>query len=339
MVWQFVPFPYSTPKRQHRWWQALLLAIVVAMGIVACHSDSLPPERNESFISDNVDSLELTHTVNHALGSTKVPTNPKQIVALDFYAIESLLAMDIEPQGVIPPDSKPHLQKPLQDIPKVGLPINVEKVLQLQPDLILGSTYSEDIYDQLSQIAPTILAEYDGSDSWKEIHQTVGEAVNQREKAEQVLADYRSRLERLREKLGNRADTIEISVIRIYPDRISLIQKGSFSGSILEDANLPRPPSQRSSEVGRHISKEQLSLADGDVIFVWNHTNTEQERRKTKSVIQELQVDPLWSKLEAVQQGKVYQVNGGHWIGSGPIAANLVIDDLFRYLLEEESSS
>ncbi|NEO28846.1 MAG: iron-siderophore ABC transporter substrate-binding protein, partial [Kamptonema sp. SIO4C4] len=214
-----------------------------------------------------------------------------------------------------------------------------EKVLKMQPDLILGSTYSEDIYDQLSQIAPTVLAKYDGSDSWKAIHQTVGEAVNQTEKTEQILDDYWSRLEMLREKLGDRADTIEISVVRIYPDRISLIQKGSFSGSILEDVQLSRPPSQRGNEVGRNISKEQLPLADGDVIFVWTHTNTEQERRKTKSVIQKLQTDPLWSQLEAVQQEKVYHVNGSYWIGSGPIAANLVIDDLFRYLVEEEESS
>jgi len=327
----------TTSKGQPRWWRTSLLAMVVAMGIVACNTHSSPPENNKPFISDNVNSSELTRTVNHALGTTKVPTNPKRIVGLSFYTIESLLAMEIEPQGVIPPESKPHLQKALQEIAKVGLPTNIEKVLRLKPDLILGSTYSEDIYDQLSQIAPTVLAEYDGSDSWKAIHQTVGEATNQREKAEQVLANYRSRLETLREKLENRADTIEISVIRIYPDRISLIQKGSFSGSILEDANLSRPPSQRGKEVGRKISKEQLSLADGDVIFVWTHTNTERERRKTKSILKELQSDPLWSKLEAVQQGNVYPVNGSHWIGSGPIAANLVIDDLFRYLVEEDS--
>ncbi|NEO27052.1 MAG: ABC transporter substrate-binding protein, partial [Kamptonema sp. SIO4C4] len=172
MFWQFVSFPSIKPKRQHRWWQALLLATVVAIGIVACHTNSSPPESKESFLSDNVNSSELTHTVNHALGTTKVPTNPKRIVALSFYAIESLLAMEIDPQGVIPPDSKPHLQQALQEIPKVGLPTNLEKVLKLQPDLILGSTYSEDIYDQLSQIAPTVLAKYDGSDSWKAIHQT-----------------------------------------------------------------------------------------------------------------------------------------------------------------------
>jgi len=52
--------------------------------------------------------------------------------------------------------------------------------------------------------------------------------------------------------------------------------------------------------------------------------------------MEKLEGDPLWSQLEAVQQGNIYQVNGSYWIGTGPIAANLVIDDLFRYLVEEK---
>ncbi|PSB23096.1 iron-siderophore ABC transporter substrate-binding protein, partial [filamentous cyanobacterium CCP2] len=46
---------------------------------------------------------------------------------------------------------------------------------------------------------------------------------------------------------------------------------------------------------------------------------------------------PLWSTLSAVQQGRVYEVPG-YWIGDGPIAANAVIDDLFKYLVETPQS-
>ncbi|MDJ0593425.1 MAG: hypothetical protein QNJ72_26140 [Pleurocapsa sp. MO_226.B13] len=50
--------------------------------------------------------------------------------------------------------------------------------------------------------------------------------------------------------------------------------------------------------------------------------------------MKQLKADPLWSKLNAVQQGKVYDVPS-YWIGMGPIAANLVLDDLFKYLVEK----
>ncbi|UKO96864.1 hypothetical protein [Nostoc sp. UHCC 0870] len=43
---------------------------------------------------------------------------------------------------------------------------------------------------------------------------------------------------------------------------------------------------------------------------------------------------PLWKQLNAVQAGKVYKVENSYWGGSGYIAANLVLDDLFKYLVK-----
>jgi iron complex transport system substrate-binding protein len=42
----------------------------------------------------------------------------------------------------------------------------------------------------------------------------------------------------------------------------------------------------------------------------------------------------LWQQLNAVKQGKVYQVPD-YWIGYGPLAANAVIDDLYKYILDK----
>jgi ABC-type Fe3+-hydroxamate transport system substrate-binding protein len=46
-----------------------------------------------------------------------------------------------------------------------------------------------------------------------------------------------------------------------------------------------------------------------------------------------LKADPLWSRLKAVQQNHVYEVPG-YWIGFEPIAANAVVNDLFKYLVD-----
>ncbi|MEH2076321.1 MAG: hypothetical protein V7K57_18310 [Nostoc sp.] len=40
---------------------------------------------------------------------------------------------------------------------------------------------------------------------------------------------------------------------------------------------------------------------------------------------------PIWSKLKAVQNKQVYNVN---WNVGGPIGANRIIDDLFKYLVK-----
>lgn len=83
------------------------------------------------------------------------------------------------------------------------------------------------------------------------------------------------------------------------------------------------------------ISKEQLYIADADAIFVWSpaSSNSEEAIKEAQNRLKQLKADPLWSKLYAVQQNKLYAVPG-YWLGMGPISANLVLDDLFKYLVE-----
>mgnify|MGYP006286049541 CR=1 FL=1 len=314
----------------HRPLQFSVIFLLVVGLAVAC-GGSKGSQSSPSFASENVPPpSQLTRTVEHGMGTTKVPETPQRIVTVESFTTESLLAIDLLPMGTVTPPPA-YLEHQLEETESIGSPRpDLEQVLALQPDLILGTTYREEIYDQASQIAPTVLFELETSADWKEVFASVGKAVNRSQAVEQAMQDYRDRLETFKEKIGNPSN-LEVSVVRVYPDRFDLYQQNIFAGTILEDAGLSRPPSQQGNQPIESISKEQLQLADGDVIFVWTYGED------SEAAMEKLQADPLWSQLDAVQQGKVYQVNGGHWIGSGPIAANLVIDDLFRYLVEEES--
>jgi iron complex transport system substrate-binding protein len=326
-------FQKLIPKR-HRRWKLLALAVLSAGLVAACNGAS--SDGSAQYTSANVHPDQLTHTVEHAMGKTQVPKNPQRIVTLGNFTTESLLAIDLHPIGTLTPQSS-YLKKRLQDTKSIGYPRpDLERVLALQPDLILGTTYLEEIYAQASQIAPTVLFEFQTSANWKEIFASVGKAVRRSEKVNAVMKAYRDRLATFQEKMGD-PNNLEVSVVRIYPDRLELYQQNTFPGTILADAGLSRPPSQRGERFSKSISKEQLQLADGDVIFVWTNENNFQNEREAQMAIEQLQDDRLWSKLEAVQQDQIYAVNGNYWIGSGPIAANLVVDDLFRYLVEEES--
>ena len=307
--------------------QPWLILCCLLLGLLSGCKDN---PTSTSFTSENVPPpSQLTRTVEHGMGKTKVPETPQRIVTVESFTTESLLAIDLFPIGTVTPRPS-YLEKRLQQAESIGSPRpDLERVLALQPDLILGTTYREEIYSQASQIAPTVLFELESSADWKQVFASVGKAVNRSEAVEQVMKDYRNRLERFKEKMSNPGD-LEVSVVRVYPDHFDLYLSKTFAGTILEDAGLSRPLSQSSDDFIQSISKEQLQLADGDVIFVWTYGED------SETVMEKLKADPLWLKLEAVQQGKVYQVNGNHWIGSGPIAANLVIDDLFRYLVEEK---
>jgi iron complex transport system substrate-binding protein len=52
-----------------------------------------------------------------------------------------------------------------------------------------------------------------------------------------------------------------------------------------------------------------------------------------RGVFESFKKRPLWKKLKAVQQGRIYLVNGYVWTGSSYLAANAVINDLYKYLI------
>jgi len=319
------------PVRLRRLLRLCLLGVLAIALTLAC---SRSPQVNSA-------SGE-TRMVEHAMGTTAVPQSPQRVVSLNW--LDQVLALGVKPIGSTH-NVEAYLQDQLTGIENIGSSEapNLEKITLLKPDLILGrQEYHKDLYGRLNQIAPTVLEGFSGGGEWKEILQLYGEAVGKPEVADQVLQDYDNRITQLREQLGDRLQTLKVSVVRIRPDGIALYLKSSFAGTILEDVGLSRPPSQDQelSSQGWNqitISKERLQDADGDVIFLWAFGDTAQAQQRAQAKLAELQADPLWSQLEAVKQGKVYEVPD-YWIGGGPIAANRVLDDLFKYLVPGTAS-
>lgn len=67
----------------------------------------------------------------------------------------------------------------------------------------------------------------------------------------------------------------------------------------------------------------------GDAVFVTVYGPEDETTR------QKITSDPLWQELEAVQQGRVYEVSDDLWmLGIGYTAANGVIGDLTHHLVE-----
>lgn len=268
-----------------------------------------------------------------------MPFNPRRVITLDSLSLESAIALGIQPIATVDVDlTSPQLKRQASKIPSVGSngEPNLEKILALKPDLILGADYLTSIYRQASQIAPTVFTKFNHSGDWKEMFTFVSAALGRSQQAEKVMADYYQRLNDFKAQMGDRLKT-KVSIVYLYAEMITVYTTVGFNGSILKDAGLARPVSQDLdleatqqkglSPIQYKISNELFDAADGDIMFVIVTPN-DPKIGKTRD---RLMSDPLWSKLKAVQQGKVYEVLD-YWIGSGPLAANAVIDDLFKYV-------
>lgn len=278
--------------------------------------------------------------IQHSAGETCVPLNPQRVVTLDPMSLESAIALGIQPIAAVNVDlTSPQLKQQASKILSVGSngEPNLEKILALKPDLILGADYLSSIYREASHIAPTVLTNLNHSGEWKDEFAFVAATLGRSQQAEKAMADYYQRLKEFKAQMGDRLQTTKVSIVYLYAEMITVYTTVGFNGSILKDAGLARPVSQDLdleatqqkglSPIQYRISNELFDAADGDVIFMIV-TPSDSKIGKTRD---RLLSDPLWSKLKAVQQGKVYEVLD-YWIGSGLFAANAVIDDLFKYV-------
>jgi iron complex transport system substrate-binding protein len=279
-----------------------------------------------------------TRTVKHAMGETQVPLKPQRVVVLDSGELDAALALGVQPVGSFTlfegEDFLSYLQDNMQGVQPVGTigEPNLEAIAALKPDLILSNKVRhEAIYDKLSAIAPTVFAESVGA-VWKDNFKLYAEALGKQQEAEQVIANYEARLAEFKRRMGERLNT-QVSVLRVVDDGVRIMQKNMYIGVILADADLARPPMQNKDGRFEVVSFEKIPEMDGDVIFISAYG-------KNDAALQQLLAQPLWKANRAVAAGKVYQVNDDVWhTGLGFMAANLVIDDLEKYLLPTSASA
>jgi iron complex transport system substrate-binding protein len=287
--------------------------------------------------------ISACRIIKHVMGETCIPANPQRVVVLWIPTLANLLALGIKPIGITSYPAASGIQIPiyLQDkvagVEWVGdqNQPNLEKILRLQPDLILGIIINRKIYPQLSQIAPTVLFDWEGTSFWQKNFIDVANALGKTETADRLLKDYSQRLKKLEMALSDRNKQQKISFVHLCCDEIAVDAKNSFIGSILEAAELQRPPAQDIViPSGRiKLSSEELEKADGDILFV--ATFAENDRQ----IWNRLKQKPVWKKLRGIQQNRVYLVDYSVWRGGDILAANVVIDQLFKYLVLAEKQT
>jgi iron complex transport system substrate-binding protein len=319
----------------HRWGINLCLALVTLGLVAACQGETTVDQ------STAVDCRE----VEHAAGTTCVPETYERLVTLDGVTFEYAIAAGLSPIATAVSGLVDHMAEQVAQVENVGLTgePNLEQVLALKPDLIVGLDVNQAAYAQATQIAPTVMLGFEHSGQWKASFQQMAEALGRADAVRQTMADYDARMANFKAQMGARLNDLQVSVVRIYPETINLYLRDSFVGTVLQDAGLARPQAQDigadeatalfDNPIQTSISRELLGQADGDVIFLWTGENTAEAAATAQQKLEALRQDPLWQQLKAVQAGRVYTVPS-YWIGSGPIAANAVLDDLFKYLVE-----
>ncbi len=281
-----------------------------------------------------------TRTIKHVMGKTEVPESPTRIVSLDVGEItDCLVALGKDPLGSVTYPKSISGETPgypaalagetegIRSVGGSGEP-NLEKIASLEPDLILGFDYSGvgEIYEQLSEIAPTVVVKY--VRDWKAYFREVANVVGANEEASQVIADYDDRAAALQKEIGG----TQVSVVRPREDMLWLYGPPSIAGEVLADLGLEVQPVPEGRGITDDVkgaigemSLEYVPELTGEHIFVVTY-NLEDVS------FEELVSRPLWQRHPAVRKGNIHPVQGIAWTNHGPLGANLMIDEVEKAL-------
>jgi iron complex transport system substrate-binding protein len=325
----------------------LLCLISLVIFLVTCsHWQPLLVKPADMPSKSSAPSPTPCRPVHHALGETCVPLHPKRIATLSDVDLTSVLALGLQPIATVfythPNDVPSYLQGKLDQVNTLGIndQPSIERMLKLKPDLVLGLEYNaEPIYALLSRIAPTVAGSWQGTSSWRDHFNFVAEVLGKTVEAKQAWARYYQRVQTLQAALGMDATTperhqrpLQVSVFHICCGSLHVDTKNSFNGSILADIGFLRPKDQDVIVEGgvEFISEELIPEIDADVLFI----PTDSQDKDSNDKLTQLMQNPLWQQLEAVRKGKVYLVDYHVWRSANLFAANGVIDDLFKYLVD-----
>ncbi|MEM9519325.1 MAG: ABC transporter substrate-binding protein [Actinomycetota bacterium] len=264
-----------------------------------------------------------------------IPASPQRVFAGDDTSLANLLSLGVRPAGMAVnqnavPDFLAEQLDGIEDLSvEGGLRVNVEGLAALAPDLIIGpgTTLLQVQYGLVSEIAPTYAYEY-GYASSEEIRTNltdVARLFGLENRADEIVAALDARVADLAGRLAASDDPdITVSVLRIFADGFGLsLRHGTTESVLMQEIGIQRPANQQSIEAfATEITMETLNEAAADVIYLYVDDPTD------TSEYDAILESPLWQTLEAVQNDRVFLVDGGIWNGISIAAAHLILDDL-----------
>lgn len=302
---------------------ALLLLPVLA----ACGSSAAAPE-----------AAAETRSITHSAGTTEVPVEPERIATLnDQNALLPLLELGVRPVaslGGVDGSGSPIFRRTegfdTEGIAHLGAccEIDLEAVAAQEPDLIVGYEFNEDVYDELSAIAPTVLVQVFDRPLTEALRE-FAELAGQPEEAEQQLAAYEARVEELRTQLGDRLETLSVAVLSPGdPGQFYRGDDGQALGTVMADVAPLRPAAQQGAPSEDPVSVERLDEVDADVVLLLDFSG---EERSTGDA--SITGSPTWRQLAAVQAGQAHVVDATTTVGTAWARMDAFLDVLEQHLL------
>ncbi|MRG86836.1 ABC transporter substrate-binding protein [Salinibacillus xinjiangensis] len=310
----------------------VLIGILIFF-LAACGTENEGTNDNEN--QGSAENSDDARVIEHEMGSTKIKGQPENIVALEFSYVDALASLGISPVGIADDDDENRIIAPIKekigDYTSVGTrkQPSLEVISSLQPDLIIADLQRhKDIYDQLSDIAPTIVLSSLSAD-YEEIlssFETVSEAVGKKEEGQEILKEHKKRMEELRAQVPE-DETRTVMPAVVTADAVYAHNFESYTGSLLESIGL-KNAIQDGDDRYNKINLEQVVQFNPDVMFLMESGE--------QTIIDDWEDKPLWQEVNANQNDALYSVDRNMWSRfRGLISSEKILESAINHLYNQ----
>ena len=308
--------------------KAIVATCMTAMMFVGCASNGTA---NEDKTTEN------TVTVTDVRGDVEIPADPQRIVDLSGNSdILSILGYDVV--GTANSDAydytkfPSYLEETLKGAEILGYSMqdtmDVEAVMNLNPDLIVISTVQEKMYDALSEIAPTVMIQLEAL-NWKDDVRALAKVFNKEDVANEWIANYENKAKEAGDKIKAEygEDTTYLSFLA-SGGQFFIFDGAGFGDVLYNDMGLAKPagmPEQTDISLPV-VTYEGLAAIQSDYIFVI----------ATDEDLAQLEANSIWNNLPAVKNGNVVVLESSPYFNQGysSIGREILVDEIGDMLNE-----
>ncbi len=306
-----------------RTFEAIAVLTVASTLLAGCGGAAQQDAENGSTSAAADESI----VIEHKFGETKLTANPQRVVTVGWNDQDDVLAL-----GVVPVGTRSFFDN-YNDFPWVkeatdgkGVPvipgdeINFEAIAKAKPDVIFAiyETIDQKTYDQLSQIAPTVIQsdEYpDEETPWDVQLLTIGKALGKEPEAQSLVDEVNTRISESKTAHPEFAGKTLVADFTSELNSQYLLGEGDPRRQLFDELGFTAQP-----DTG-DVSDEKLSLLEGDVLFVNGLTK------------EQVAGSPAFSRLDVVREDRTLYAGSdsalsGALTYSGPDALLYALDVL-----------
>lgn len=254
-----------------------------------------------------------------------------RIVALSVSLVDILSELDIELVGV--PNSQYELNKKVEGVTQVGLSMSpdVEMIASLNPTHVLSLTTLESmISEKLATVG--IEGTYlnaENIDTLIQSIRTIGEMFDREEEAAALIDSFEADINQTIESVKGKTAP-KVLVLFGFPGNYLAGTSSSFVGQMVEMLGGTNVVAD-SSVAYANVNLEALVVEQPDIILRMAHGVKDEVLEMFEKEFNE---NPIWSQFDAVQNGKVYDLDDSLFNVSASLDTAEALEQLAEIIYE-----